>query len=112
MSTPLRFRSGSRQGRNFQLKCVQRADVVKQAGTQEGTVVDWASVGIRSVKKQSWQDRAGVWRDSVHFYELVPADEENRVELDEYFVEGRFAVVRQVVDAQLALAEWHAFEPK
>jgi hypothetical protein len=48
----------------------------------------------------------------VHFYELAPADEERRVELDEHFVEGQFAVVRQVVHAQLALAEWHAFEPK
>jgi hypothetical protein len=101
--------SASSAGR---LKCVQRADVVKLSGTQEGTGVDWACVGIRSVKKQNWQDLAGVWRDSVHFYEIAPADEESRIELDEYFVEGQFRVVRQVTDAQLALAEWHAFEPK
>ena len=112
MSIPLRFRSGSRQGRNFQLKCVRRADVVKQAGTQEGTIVDWACVGIRSVKKQNWQDLAGIWRDSVHFYEIAPGNEDSRVELDEYFVEGRFSIVRHVVDAQLALAAWHAFQPK
>ncbi|MEI9935583.1 MAG: hypothetical protein WDO69_00025 [Pseudomonadota bacterium] len=42
----------------------------------------------------------------------LPADEESRIELDEYFVEGQFRVVGQVTDAQLALAEWHAFEPK
>jgi hypothetical protein len=47
---------------------------------------------------------------TVHFYEIAPADEESRIELDEYFVEGQF--VRQVTDAQLALAESHAFEPK
>ncbi len=42
----------------------------------------------------------------------LPADEESRIELDEYFVEDQFRVVGQVTDAQLALAEWHAFEPK
>jgi hypothetical protein len=59
-----------------------------------------------------YQDLAGVWRDSVHFYEVAPADEENRIELDGYFVEGQFRVVGQVNDAQLALAEWRAFVPK
>jgi len=112
MSIPLRFRSGSRQGRNFQVKCVHRVGVVKSGGTQEGQIIDWTSVGVRSVKKQNWQDRSGTWRDSVYFYELAPGEEENKIALDEYFVEGRFTVVRQEADAQRATGAWHAFDPK
>jgi hypothetical protein len=97
-------------GRSAEVRAARRRGQVRS--TQEGTVVDWARVGMRSIKKQNWQHLAGVWRDSVHFYEVAPADEESRIELDEYFVEGQFRVVGQVPDAQLALAEWHALEPK
>ena|SRR5688500_9454363 len=112
MNAPLKFRSGNRTGRNFQIKCVQRADVVSEGGAKVGNIVEWEAVGVRSVKKQSWQDQAGNWRDSVHFYELAPSDEENRIQLDEFFVEGRFKVVRTETDVQRALAAWHEFEPR
>jgi hypothetical protein len=40
----------------------------------------------------------------------VPADEENRIELDEYFVEGWFRIAHEEREVQLALAKWHAFQ--
>ena len=112
MSTPLRFRSGSKLGRNFQLKHVPSGTVIKDGGARLGVLTDWAAVALRSVKKHNWQDAAGNWRDTVYFYELAPADEVNRIEFDEYFVEGCFRVVRQETDAERAVDAWHAFQPR
>jgi len=112
MSIPLRFRSGSKLGRNFQLKHVPSGTVVKDRGARLGVLTDWSAVALRSVKKHNWQDAAGNWRDTVYFYELAPADEVNRIEFDEYFVEGGFRIVRQETDAERAVDEWHAFQPR
>ena len=112
MSTPLRFRSGSKLGRNFQLKHVASGTVAKDRGARLGVLTDWTAVAVRSVKKDNWQDLAGNWRDSVYFYELAAADEENRIEFDEYYVEGRFRIVREEHDAQRAREAWHSFSPR
>jgi len=112
MSTPLRFRSGSKLGRNFQVKHASSGTVVKEAGARIGVIPEWSAVAVRSVKKKNWRDAAGNWRDSVYFYELAPADSENKLTFDEYFVEGRFHIVRQETDAQRAHDAWHDFVPR
>ena len=112
MSTPLHFRSGSKLGRNFQVKHVAGGSVERDGGARLGVISDWTAVAVRSVKKKSWQDVAGNWRDSVYFYELAPADEESELKFDEYFVRGRFKIVRQETDAQRARDDWHSFEPR
>jgi len=112
MGTPLRFRSGSKLGRNFQVKHVSVAPVIKDGGARIGEVADWSAVAVRSVKKKSWQDAAGNWRDSVYFYELAPASEDNKIAFDEYFIEGRFSIVRHETDAERARDAWHDFVPR
>ena len=112
MSSPLEFRSGSKLGRNFQVKHLPGGNVERDGAARFGVIAEWAAVAVRSVKKKSWQDAAGNWRDSVFFYELAPADEQNEIKFDEYFVRGRFRIVRHETDAQRAREAWHSFEPR
>jgi hypothetical protein len=112
MSTSLQFRSGSKLGRNFQVKQASGGTVQRDGAARLGVIAEWTAVAVRSVKKKNWQDVAGNWRDSVYFYELAPADEESEIKFDEYYIRGRFKVVRQETDAQRARDAWHAFVPR
>lgn len=111
MSSPLQFRAGNKFGVTFQVRHAQQIDVLKEGSTVQGTITDWARVGVRSILKDDWQDQAGRWHDSIRFYELEPGEEENRLELDEFYVAGRFKVVRQETNGTRATAAWKAFKP-
>jgi len=108
----LQFRSGSKLGRNFQVKQASGGAVERDGAARLGVIAEWSAVAVRSVKKKNWQDVAGNWRDSVYFYELAPADEENEIKFDEYYIRGRFKIIRQETDAQRARDAWHSFEPR
>jgi hypothetical protein len=112
MSTPLHFRSGSKLGRNFQVKHASGGTVERDGAARLGVIAEWTAVAVRSVKKKNWQDAAGNWRDSVYFYELAPSDEQGEITFDEYFVRGRFKIIRHETDAQRARDAWHSFEPR
>src|SRR3954471_23970860 len=102
----LQFRSGSKLGRNFQVKQASGGTVERDGAARLGVIAEWSAVAVRSVKKKNWQDVAGNWRDSVYFYELAPADEENEIKFDEYYIRGRFKIVLQETDAQRARDAW------
>lgn len=108
----LQFRSGSKLGRNFQVKQASGGTVEKDGAARLGVITEWSAVAVRSVKKKNWQDVAGNWRDSVYFYELAPAEEEREIKFDEYYIRGRFKIVREETDAQRARDAWHSFEPR
>jgi len=112
MSSPLRFRVGSKLGFNFNLRLPPGAVVEKDGKKAEGTIAEWSSIGVRSIVKDFWQDKAGNWRDSIHFHELAPGEDENRITCDEFFVTGAFTVVREEKDANRANEAWRAFTAK
>jgi hypothetical protein len=100
---------GSKFGVVFNVRHAGAADF--DPTTLQNALSEWRSVAVRSILKDHWQDRTGRWRDSIHFFELEPADEENRIELQEFYVAGRFRVVREETDAARAVAAWKAFTP-
>ena len=109
MSSHLRFRAGSKLGVSFQVSHPAIADLVRSGSVVEGTIPVWSCVGIRSIVKDHWQDKSGNWRDSIHFYEIEPAERNSRIQNDEFFLSGQFAIVRQEKDAVRALAAWKDF---
>ena len=112
MSFPLRFRAGNKFGMSFNVRHPPNATVARAGKFVEGTVHEWSAVGIRSIMKDHWQESSGRWRDSIHFYELVPDQHENRVELDEFFVAGGFKVIRRETEASRAHAAWREFKAR
>lgn len=108
--TPLRFRAGSKLGVTFFVAHNQDINVARNARGVEGVITEWRRVGIKSIVKDHWQDKSGRWRDSVYFYEIEPGPDENRVELDEYYVRGCFQIVRHEKDMSRALAAWKDFK--
>lgn len=112
MSSPLRFRAGSKFGVSFQVSPPATAEVIRKGKIVEGTVATWSRVGVRSILKDQWQDQSGRWRDSIYFYELEPAEHENRIECDEFFVSGPFAIALRETEALRAQAAWKAFSAR
>jgi hypothetical protein len=112
MSSPLRFRVGSKLGVNFNLRLPPGAIVEKDGRKAEGTISEWSAIAVRSIVKDFWQDKSGAWRDSIHFYELAPGVEENRIGWDEFYIAGPFTIVRQEKDTQRANEAWKAFTPR
>jgi hypothetical protein len=111
MSAALNFRAGSKFGVTFQVRYAQQVAVTKQGSTVQGTITHWARVGVRTILKDDWQDDAGNWHDSIRFYELEPASDENRIALDEFYVAGPFVVTRREANGPRATAAWKAFTP-
>ena len=109
MSDPLHFRAGSKFGITFQVRHPGNAMITQQGKIIEGDIPSWSRVGVRSIVKDQWQDGAGVWRDSIQFYELVAGGENNRIDCDEFFVSGAFAILRHETEPARALASWKAF---
>ncbi|MFZ5893403.1 MAG: hypothetical protein ACOY0T_20245 [Myxococcota bacterium] len=109
MSSPLRFRIGSKFGIIFHARLPASAEIASRGKIVDGVVTEWASVAVRSILKDHWQDKHGQWRDSIYFYELAPGDEENRIAVDEFYVEGSFAIVRHEKDPNRAIEAWKAF---
>jgi hypothetical protein len=112
MSSPLRFRVGSKLGVSFALRLPPGAIVEKDGRKAEGTIAAWSAIGVRSIVKDFWQDKSGAWRDSIHFYELAPGADENRIACDEFYIAGPFTIVRTEKDANRANEEWKAFAPR
>ncbi|MFZ5895538.1 MAG: hypothetical protein ACOY0T_31060 [Myxococcota bacterium] len=109
MSSPLRFRVGTKFGIAFQARLPSNAQLVRKGTGAEGLLTDWAAVGVRSILKDHWQDGQGRWQDSVYFYELAPGDEDNRIAVDEFYVAGGFTIVRHETVPHRANDAWKAF---
>ena len=107
MGAPLQLHFGSKSGFAFNVRYAPTVDVQTQGGVT--TIAGWSSVGVRSIIKNHWQDNAGAWRDSIHFYELGAAEVENRISCDEFYVAGPFRIVRHEKDANRAQAAWREF---
>jgi hypothetical protein len=112
MSSPLRFRLGSKFGIIFHARMPPTAAVTSPGKIAEGIVTEWSSVAVRSILKDHWQDKHGQWRDSVYFYEIAPGPDENRIECDEFYVAGMFAIVRHEKEFNRAVEAWKAFVPR
>ena len=112
MSHPLRFRSGSKFGFIFHVKHADDVEAVRVGGALEGTIVHWSKVAVRTIVKDEWQDNSGQWRDSIRVYVLEPGDEESRLTLDEYYIEGRFKIALRESDTGRVLTLWKEFRPE
>jgi hypothetical protein len=111
MNNPLRYKAGSKLGIAFHVRYPLPVEALSNGQIAEGTIPSWRSVCVRTILKDRWKDAAGKWRDTVHFYELVPSDGENRIDVDEFYVAGRFEIVRHEKNATEALQAWKAFKP-
>jgi hypothetical protein len=109
MTAPLRIHFGSKPGFAFNVRYAPTAAVTTEDGVT--SISAWSSVGVRSIVKNHWQDNAGVWRDSIYFYELGASDTENRISCDEFYVAGPFSIVRHEKDANRAQTAWRDFTP-
>jgi hypothetical protein len=109
MSSPLRFRIGSKFGIIFHARLPPNAVVTTHGKVAEGTVSEWNAIAVRSILKDHWQDKHGQWRDSIYFYELAPGAEENRIECDEFYVVGGFVIVRMEKEGNRATEAWKGF---
>ena len=109
MGDPLHFRAGSKFGITFQVRHAGNAVLTQRGKIIEGDIPRWSRVGVRSIVKDQWQDKAGVWRDSIQFYELVPDGDNNRIDCDEFFVSGPFAILRHETVPTRALEAWRDF---
>lgn len=109
MDARLRIHFGSKPGFAFNVRYAPSVNVSTE--DEVTAITGWASVGVRSIIKDHWQDNSGTWRDSIHFYELVPGATEERIACDEFYVAGPFSVVRHEKDANRAQAAWRDFKP-
>jgi len=99
----VRVRVGSKEGYSFQLKAPADLEATTKDGRAiEGVVVPgWRRLAIMAGDKRE---------DSYRVFVLEPGDEDRRVDLDEFFVVGRFVVAAQDSGRQ-ARERWAGFEP-
>jgi hypothetical protein len=103
---PLRVRLGSAifpgedAGMSFRIKRAE-GDLLQQeqANVWEGTLVNWRRVGVIAGTK-----------DRARFFVLEPADAEDELTFESFFVRGKFRVVEKVNNTQRARDAYRPFK--
>lgn len=107
---PLSVRMGAIEGLSCRVKMPEHLeDSDKEGGIRTGVLRRWRSVAViiggKDIEKVP--DRKG-----YTFWELAPADEENKIEVGPFYLHGPFRVVRKVEHSREALDAYKAFEAR
>lgn len=103
-ASPLRVRFGSAPGLRFSIKQANRelADMKREGAIIEGAITSWRRVGIISGRGGS----------EMRFWAIEPADEEQEITFEGFFVRGRFRIVERVRHSEKAREAWKTFKPE
>lgn len=97
----LHCRIGSKPGCSLRLKAsTPLENTNKTGGILEGELSAFQEVAV-----------ATSGRESNRIFILIPADDQNEIIFDEFFVRGKFAIDRKVNNPRLASEEFMSFTP-
>lgn len=99
---PLSIRMGNAPGVSFRLKALQKLTDSERTGRiRTGVLHDWKRIAV-------W---AGTGSRS-RMYEIAPSEEKNEIIYREFYVRGRFAVLRKLNNVRKVREAWSSFVPQ
>ncbi len=94
---------GNAPGYSFSVSCDAEFERDEKGphGMTKGEFRGWTRAAVKSVQKD---------HNSIFFWEIEPGPDESVIEMDEFYVRGRFRIVRKLTERKAARTAFLEFE--